>query len=101
VGLDRSRQDDVTDIAPVGTATLGAARWGHMDMTGQLYDWTLDREAPYVTPCVDCANLTGAGRTIIRGGVFDSSDWLPTGRNGYTPPTVGNVFIGIRCARSP
>jgi formylglycine-generating enzyme len=47
-----------TDIAPVGTATLGAGLWGQLDMAGELFEWNLDwYYAIYVDPCTDCAYL--------------------------------------------
>jgi hypothetical protein len=42
------------DLAPVGTATLGAGQWGQLDLAGCLSEWTLDWYAPHVQPCVDC-----------------------------------------------
>lgn len=32
----------VANFAPVGTALLGAARWGHLDMLGEVSAWNLD-----------------------------------------------------------
>jgi sulfatase modifying factor 1 len=32
----------VANIAPVGTATLGAGRWGQLDLAGDEYQWNLD-----------------------------------------------------------
>src|SRR5208283_3361813 len=32
----------VSSVAPVGTAALGAARWGQLDLIGDLWEWTLD-----------------------------------------------------------
>ena len=31
------------DFAPVGTPVLGAGRWGQLDLTGDVDEWTLDR----------------------------------------------------------
>src|SRR5262249_38959581 len=51
-----SRCTGVANIAPVGSAPLGAGRWGHLDLVGEVEEWMLDIPAPYVTPCTDCAN---------------------------------------------
>jgi formylglycine-generating enzyme required for sulfatase activity len=49
----------IANIAPVGTATLGAGLWGQLDLIGDLMVWTLDGRAPYVDPCSDCSDLGG------------------------------------------
>ena len=50
----------VTNIAPVGTAQLGAGFYGQLDLAGELNEWMLDYNASYTVPCVDCAFLTHA-----------------------------------------
>jgi len=90
------------NIAPVGTATLGAGRWGQLDLAGELAEWTLDWYAPYVDPCVDCVYLTDFSYRVVRGGSFgtDTEDIFPTARDGDLPGSR-NAFYGFRCARSP
>jgi sulfatase modifying factor 1 len=46
--------------APVGTATLGAGRWGQLDLAGNVNEWILDSYASYGEPCADCASLAVA-----------------------------------------
>jgi formylglycine-generating enzyme required for sulfatase activity len=93
-----------SNIAPVGTASAGAGRWGQLDLAGDLYEWTLDWDAPYVTPCSDCAYLTALSSSdrTIRGGYFQQSGALqvPAAR-AETPPTYRISSIGFRCARTP
>jgi sulfatase modifying factor 1 len=89
-----------TDIAPVGTATLGAALWGQLDMAGELWEWNVDWYAPYGA-CADCAELSAASTRVIRGGDFGNyaSNMLPSFRDGSSP--AGRAFnLGFRCARS-
>ena len=90
------------NMAPVGTAILGAARWGQLDLPGDAWEWSLDWYAPYVDPCADCANLTPASFRAFRGGSFygDASDLLPPNRYKYSPSNRG-FDIGFRCARTP
>ncbi len=90
------------NIAPVGTATLGMARWGQFDLAGELGEWTLDWYAPYVDPCHDCVYLTDFSYRVVRGGSFgtDTEDILPPARDGDLPDSR-NSFYGIRCARTP
>jgi sulfatase modifying factor 1 len=88
--------------APVGTTTLGAGRWGQLDLAGNVNEWTLDWYASYAGSCTDCAYLTGASYRVMRGGYFYNypSYLLPSGRSD-DPPTVRSICIGFRCARSP
>ena len=92
----------VTNIAPVGTATLGAGVWGQLDLAGNVWEWNLDWYATYVSPCTDCAYLTAASARVIRGGGFNdgSSGLLPPLRN-YVTPSFRLFYIGFRCARTP
>jgi formylglycine-generating enzyme len=89
------------NIAPVGTATLGAGRYGQLDLAGDQSQWNLDFYAPYV-PCSNCANLSGGSSRILRGGGFGdpAKNLNPTYRDA-NGPALRNDFIGIRCARSP
>jgi formylglycine-generating enzyme len=90
------------NIAPVGTATLGAGRWGQLDLAGELAEWTLDWYAPYLDPCVDCVYLTDFSYRVVRGGSFgtDTENVFPWAREGDVPGSR-NAFYGFRCARSP
>jgi formylglycine-generating enzyme required for sulfatase activity len=94
---------DVSNIAPVGTATLGAGLWGQLDLAGNVWEWNLDwHSGSYLDPCTDCADLTVATLRELRGGYFGSlaSDLFPGKRNSGTPTDrfSGN---GVRCARIP
>ena len=90
------------NIAPVGTATLGAGRWGQLDLAGELAEWTLDWYAPYVDPCVDCVFLTDFSYRVVRGGSFgtNTENVFPPARDGDVPGSR-NAFYGFRCARTP
>jgi formylglycine-generating enzyme required for sulfatase activity len=98
----------LANIAPVGTATLGAGLWGQFDLAGELDEWTLDYFADYVDPCTDCVNLTPPApparpQQAMRGGGFfvaTSAYMLVPFRASY--PTAFTVNqVGFRCARSP
>jgi formylglycine-generating enzyme required for sulfatase activity len=88
------------NVAPVGTATLGAGRWGQVDLVGYVQQWTLDSFAPYVDsptrehPCSDCAYLL-PGNPTFRGSPLTSSDRRSTGT------TYRSATVGLRCARAP
>jgi sulfatase modifying factor 1 len=92
----------VANIAPVGTATLGAGLWGQLDLVGDVFEWNLDWYAGYVDPCTDCGNFTASSDRAIRGGAFlyGTSDLFPWTRT-MSPPTERLTFVGLRCARAP
>jgi formylglycine-generating enzyme required for sulfatase activity len=91
----------VANIAEVGAAGRGVGRWGHLDMAGEIYNWSLDWYAPYVDPCTDCAYLTTASNRVIRGGyfVYDATYLIPANRGNY--PQGRADGIGLRCGRTP
>jgi formylglycine-generating enzyme required for sulfatase activity len=93
------------NIAPVGTASLGAGYWGQLDLAGEMFEWNLDWYAPYVA-CIDCAYLklfsSAADYRVNRGGLFNlgASLLFPPYRNSVDP-TGRSGGIGFRCARTP
>jgi formylglycine-generating enzyme required for sulfatase activity len=91
---------------PVGSAPNGAGLWGQLDLAGEVFEWSLDWLATYVSPCSDCSYLIApTGPTpyrIIRGGAFDYviADLVPTYR-GFDDPSARSYAVGLRCARKP
>jgi formylglycine-generating enzyme required for sulfatase activity len=92
----------LTDLVPVGTKPLGDGRWGQSDLGGNVWEWTLDGDSGYPTPCHDCANLTTASGRVVRGGVFilDASV-LRGAYRVLDAATARLVVIGARCGRTP
>ncbi|MGK3987781.1 SUMF1/EgtB/PvdO family nonheme iron enzyme [Sorangium sp. So ce136] len=93
----------LSDIQNVGSRRKGDGYWGHADMAGSMWEWTLDwHEATYPTPCVDCSNveLESASEKVFRGGGWNSNaaSLLSSTRNVFRPSVVSNV-VGVRCAR--
>jgi formylglycine-generating enzyme required for sulfatase activity len=93
----------VVNIAPVGSAPMGAGRWGQVDLAGNESTWSMDFYATaFVTPCTDCARVTTGSSRIVRGGSFqDSAAHLQPTYRDANGPALRNDYIGIRCARSP
>ncbi len=92
------------NIAPVGTAPLGAGVWGQLDLMGDLTEWTLDYfDATFQPTCINCATLTSSGSSdrVTRGVAYEST-WLPTplARSSLAPGQA-NLITGFRCARAP
>jgi formylglycine-generating enzyme required for sulfatase activity len=100
-----SSEVGVANFAPVGYASLGAGRWGQLDMAGEVFEWGIDYwdgTSGYTEPCTDCANTTAALGRVRRGGCFGDSSTalLPPGRY-LGSPTDRTYDIGFRCARTP
>jgi formylglycine-generating enzyme required for sulfatase activity len=93
----------VANLAPAGSIPAGDGKWGHADLGGSVWEWTLDGYAPYVTPCVDCANHDPSLNRVLRGGSFyDALTYLPSSyRGGFFDPTIQSFDAGVRCARDP
>jgi formylglycine-generating enzyme required for sulfatase activity len=97
---------NVSNIAPVGTATLGAALWGQLDLVGELNQWVLDWDS-IADPCTDCAYLTGGAATgstrVARGDAFNgpSSSLASSDCCNHFSPTARPNDTGFRCARPP
>lgn len=90
----------LSNIAPVGTAGLGAGAWGQLDLAGELFEWNQDWNADYVDPWTDCANLSPASNRAARGGLFNITSMFFLRRNA-APPTMRDYGFGFRCARTP
>jgi formylglycine-generating enzyme required for sulfatase activity len=92
------------NIAPVGTASLGVATWGQLDMAGDMFEWNLDwYYAPYADPCTDCSFLTAETERVLRGGGYFTAavDLLSATRAGGMSPSTPATSVGFRCARAP
>lgn len=62
---------ETTLTANVGAHSVkGDGRWGQADMAGNIWEWVQDSNATYVTPCINCANLTTGLDGVIRGGSY-------------------------------
>jgi formylglycine-generating enzyme required for sulfatase activity len=93
---------NVERIAPVGSVPAGISRWGQLDLTGNIAEWTLDVEARYADPCMDCANTTGGMPRVFRGGSFDEIEvHMPVSYRDGEDAGASRAELGIRCARSP
>jgi formylglycine-generating enzyme required for sulfatase activity len=89
------------NIAPVGTAALGAGLWGQLDLVGEVWEWNLDW-FDVEGACADCVDVTVAPFRVIHGGEFlyDASYLQALYRSGNVPShRVDDV--GFRCARTP
>jgi formylglycine-generating enzyme required for sulfatase activity len=81
--------------APVGTATLGAAAWGQLDMAGETPEWAW--YATYVVPCTNCADLLPSSERVSWGTDYTGSASYLMSRGSWGP----EERQGFRCARTP
>jgi formylglycine-generating enzyme required for sulfatase activity len=94
--------EGIQNIAPVGHAS-GTGAWGQRDLGGNVYEWTLDWNAPYAASCNDCAVVVGDGQRVDRGGAYDDTSadlLLSTARHARYPKSL-LTKVGFRCARAP
>lgn len=93
-----------SELSVVGTRPEGAARFGHQDLSGHLWEWTLDWldtgwYAGGGATCVDCARVTTGTHRVLRGGAYsyETTTLRGAARSGQTPDTKDRA-IGFRCA---
>jgi len=95
-----------SDLLPVNSRAAGAGKWGHQDLAGSLWEWTLDfYDATFyqaVGTCEACVDTAGQTPRVIRGGNFTSlaKNLRATGR-ASKPPVNTDPYAGFRCARTP
>jgi formylglycine-generating enzyme len=84
------------------TSPEGVGRWGHADLAGNAFEWTLDGSGAYPDPCDDCSNLAATSDRVLRGGGWDNlaSEVRGAYRLGR-PSNLRHRAVGLRCARAP
>jgi formylglycine-generating enzyme required for sulfatase activity len=105
--LGRCDFNNVTNIAPVGTASAGGGRWGQLDLSGNVMQWSLDFGPPHMVTappivCVDCVYFLGDDYANL-GGYFYGPKWelVSSGLFVGGAPTNRDDAVGFRCARTP
>ncbi|WP_437730694.1 formylglycine-generating enzyme family protein [Sorangium sp. So ce1335] len=92
------------DILPVGSRPSGNGLWGHADMAGNLWEWTMDwwsEELP--APCIDCVHRVDGehdAKRVTRGGSYSApADDLRADHRDLSNALDRVTNIGARCAR--
>jgi sulfatase modifying factor 1 len=101
-------ETDNSPFVAAGSYPAGNGRWGHSDLAGSMFEWVLDWYASdwhttTQTGCADCANLTGDGTRVRRGGCWvNDAVLLRAVVRSYlnASPTDHGTGVGLRCARS-
>ena len=100
--------NSVANIAPVGSAPLGAGRWQQLDLGGSvhepLFDW-FNATFPG-PPCGDCAELAVPPGPSPSRSARGGSWWVQRGAmlgwvRLFYPPSSRDFKGGVRCARAP
>jgi sulfatase modifying factor 1 len=86
----------------VGSRGAGRARWGHLDLAGNMSEQLLDSQltvAPLL-PCVDCANIANDPERVVRGGSWDDGAVsTQTAERDGKDAELRFRWAGGRCAR--
>jgi formylglycine-generating enzyme required for sulfatase activity len=105
IGCSDADYSDCTSGATSAAGTYspaGDGKWGQSDLAGNVWEWTLDWNASYVTPCTDCANLTAASERVLRGGSYTTAaSFLLVSYRLSHDALTRDGDIGLRCARAP
>lgn len=90
-------------VAPVGSYPNGAARWGHEDLAGNVWEWVFDWYGTYPATAVNYANATPGAARVLRGGSFFwALNYLSVSyRRNVDDPEASMMDAGFRCARTP
>ncbi len=89
---DGDKSCSIHDILPVGSRPLGAGRWGHMDLAGSMFEWTLDAGGPGET-------VNRGGGFCYIGGMDRRAKHVRTKDNArHDAPSVVSHMVGARCA---
>jgi formylglycine-generating enzyme required for sulfatase activity len=115
--IDRSRAvyGEASPFAAGSCSPSGDGRWGHADLVGNLWEWTLDANAGdgllprdgaspcaldgLPMPCRDCAGLEGPTRVSRGGGFGMPSIAMRAAIRRADDPASRFPVMGLRCAR--
>ena len=90
--------NSIGDTTPVGSYPDGQSAYGHLDLSGNLWEWTssLETDYPYVADD-GREEPAGDGQRAVRGGSFYYTSYQIrcAARTGFVPATA-NEHIGFR-----
>lgn len=102
--------DGSASLKSVGSTPLGLGRWGHQDLAGNVWEWSLDwfSQVWYNNVCNNCVNADAPGLTcffalgsparVARGGAFSyGAEQLLSYSRGCNLPSHRGTDVGFRC----
>lgn len=95
-----TREAGIGVTTPVGAYPVGAGPYGHLDLAGNVWEWTatLDALYPYRADA-ELEDPQRSGRRILRGGCYANPHGFARSACRFRlPPGVLNEFIGFRLA---
>ncbi len=103
--VEESCADSVLGAAPVGSFPSGASALGVLDLSGNVWEWTLDTYTPDFyrqAPETDPHNLTPGQEKVLRGGSYlhPRATLTATYRLGERPE-YARPDVGLRCVFIP
>ncbi|HKP60908.1 MAG TPA: formylglycine-generating enzyme family protein [Polyangiales bacterium] len=99
---------------PAGTHPKGKGKYGHEDLAGNLWEWTLDyfHERLRPGPChtdidakspdvrLDCQELEATGSRVLKGGSYANTHrQVQSYRRSSSEPQTRDPTVGFRCVR--
>jgi len=93
-----------SELGATGQHPAGRGRYGHEDLAGSVWEWTLDWldtnwYADGGATCTDCARVSSGTHRALRGGAYgyDPITLRAAARSGDLPASR-QAYIGFRCA---
>ncbi len=100
-GLMYNKDDGYIGTAPVGRFPRAQTQNGHLDMIGNVWEWTDDWFELYkAEPVVNPKGASIGDRKAIRGGGYDGEFplWVKPAARDHQLATASAPVIGFRCA---
>lgn len=94
---------DNSDYETHAAGELEPNACGLYDMSGNVYEWTMDGYADYDGAAVDPVGDPEAAERVMRGGSYAADDawWARVALRYHLPPEIGTAdYVGFRIARS-
>jgi formylglycine-generating enzyme required for sulfatase activity len=95
---DGDKSCSIADILPVGARPSGAGRWGHMDLAGSMFEWTLDGAAAEGGAPGAAETSRGGGFCYIGGVDRRAQTGLRPGVFRHESANTRSHMVGLRCA---